>query len=530
VPYGITPFNISPAANWNVDSRTLKWGPFTNEARILTYQVSGQSGTNFLDGTGSVDGFPVAVTGNTNVVMDLSLMPNPASPAITVQPLSQPAAVGVDLVLYTDAVGAPPPAFQWRKYGTNLAGATSQVLVRGNFQPTDAGDYDVVVFNTAGAVTSQVAVVTMMMAPVITSQPQSLMVQMGSVAVFSVAAMGVPAPSYQWMRNGAVLTAATADSLTLPNVQQTDAGSYSVVISNVVGSVISSNAVLTVNYVSTLQFSSPWMAGGLFHATLSGHGTNAISVFASTNLKDWVPVIVLPATNALLPFSDPDAGKFQQRFYRAFAAPMQTLADFESYTPGASVMFQPPSYSGSTKGFIDTNANVANFTYVTNSFPAGHAGSRVLKAAWGFKSDVSNPWLRLTATGAANLPNPTIGFNQELRFDLYTDRDIYVALGLRETNTDAPIGGDGSNSGPIEWVGGTTDNSTIPPRGRLVTAGHWTTLEFFIPYEPVSAFTGNGILESTTGKGVLEHLTLVPASGTGAYNLYLDNFQVLDLH
>ncbi len=33
VPYGITPFNISPVATWSVDSRTLKWGPFTNEAR-----------------------------------------------------------------------------------------------------------------------------------------------------------------------------------------------------------------------------------------------------------------------------------------------------------------------------------------------------------------------------------------------------------------------------------------------------------------------------------------------------------------
>jgi hypothetical protein len=78
-------------------------------------------------------------------------------------------------------------------------------------------------------------------------------------------------------------------------------------------------------------------------------------------------------------------------------------------------------------------------------------------------------------------------------------------------------------------LGGTTDNTTSPPKGRLVHAGQWTTLNFFLPYEPVRSFTGNGVLESSTGKGVLEHLALVPAAGTGTYNLFLDNFRLIDL-
>ena len=60
-------------------------------------------------------------------------------------------------------------------------------------------------------------------------------------------------------------------------------------------------------------------------------------------------------------------------------------------------------------------------------------------------------------------------------------------------------------------------------------AGQWTTLGFFIPYEPVQAFTGSGLLETSTGKGVLEHLEFVPAAGLGTYNIYLDNFRVTDL-
>jgi hypothetical protein len=62
-----------------------------------------------------------------------------------------------------------------------------------------------------------------------------------------------------------------------------------------------------------------------------------------------------------------------------------------------------------------------------------------------------------------------------------------------------------------------------------VIAGQWTTLSFFLPYEPVRGFTGNGVLETSTGKGVFEHLELVPAAWPGTYDIYLDNVQVIDL-
>ena len=170
-----------------------------------------------------------------------------------------------------------------------------------------------------------------------------------------------------------------------------------------------------------------------------------------------------------------------------------------------------------------------SFAYVTNSFPACPPGGRVLYAAWDFKTGTSNPWLRFTSNNATNLPNPTIGTNQVLQFDIYADRDLYVVIGFRETSTTAAIGADGGTSGTIEWIGGTTDNTTSPPKGRLVSAGQWTTLSFFIPYEPVRGFTGNGVLETSTGKGVLEHLAFVPASGAGTYSIYVDNLRVIAL-
>jgi len=84
-------------------------------------------------------------------------------------------------------------------------------------------------------------------APVIFTQPTNLAVQVGQSANFFVVGSGTPAVSYQWLFNGASINGATGSSLTLNSVQFSNAGNYSVVLSNSVSTLISSNAVLTVN-------------------------------------------------------------------------------------------------------------------------------------------------------------------------------------------------------------------------------------------------------------------------------------------
>ena len=83
-------------------------------------------------------------------------------------------------------------------------------------------------------------------APVITSQPGAVTVVAGGSATFSVAATGNPSPTYQWLRNGAAISGATAASYSMASVQTADAGSYTVVVSNAAGSVTSSAATLIV--------------------------------------------------------------------------------------------------------------------------------------------------------------------------------------------------------------------------------------------------------------------------------------------
>jgi len=83
-------------------------------------------------------------------------------------------------------------------------------------------------------------------APVITAQPQSASVTAGATVQFFVTATGQPAPTYQWMQNGAAISGATSSTLTLSSVQVLNSGQYTVVVTNASGSVTSNAATLTV--------------------------------------------------------------------------------------------------------------------------------------------------------------------------------------------------------------------------------------------------------------------------------------------
>ena len=112
-------------------------------------------------------------------------------------------------------------------------------------QAANAGTYTVVVTNAAGSATSGNAVLTVYVPPAITTQPVGQTLAAGSSVTFSVTATGNPAPTYQWRRNGVNISGATASSYTKSNIQSADVGLYSVVVSNLAGTVASSEASLS---------------------------------------------------------------------------------------------------------------------------------------------------------------------------------------------------------------------------------------------------------------------------------------------
>ena len=175
-------------------------------------------------------------------------------PVITSQPTNETVNVGGIAAFSVTATGTPPLAYQWNFNGTNLVGATGSVLTLTNVQPTNAGIYCVTVTNLYGSVTSSNAVLTVViLPPTITQNPASRTNVAGTTATFSVAAAGSAPLAYQWLENGASLnnggnvSGATTATLTLTNVQDTNAGSYSVVVTNTAGSVTSAPALLVIH-------------------------------------------------------------------------------------------------------------------------------------------------------------------------------------------------------------------------------------------------------------------------------------------
>ena len=106
----------------------------------------------------------------------------------------------------------------------------------------------------------------------ITVQPSSQSVLPGSNAVFQVTAGGTTPLSYQWRFNGTNLTGATSPALTVTNAQVAQAGTYTVRVTNVLGSALSSNAVLTVL--------DPWIIGQPQNQAVVVGGLAAFSVSA----------------------------------------------------------------------------------------------------------------------------------------------------------------------------------------------------------------------------------------------------------
>ena len=90
--------------------------------------------------------------------------------------------------------------------------------------------------------------------PLITAEPQSMALFEGRRAALSVTAAGSTPLSYQWYKNGGLVSGATTTSLLYYPVSTNNAGTYTVVITNRYGSVTSTPpAVLTVTPVTGIS-------------------------------------------------------------------------------------------------------------------------------------------------------------------------------------------------------------------------------------------------------------------------------------
>ena len=112
--------------------------------------------------------------------------------------------------------------------------------------PSDAGDYVVVVSNSAGQEESDVITVAMAQPASIVTQPEGGSASHGETVTLNVVAAGTEPISYQWYHGDELVEGATESTLLLADLQEEDSGTYHVVVSNRAGTETSDTVTLTV--------------------------------------------------------------------------------------------------------------------------------------------------------------------------------------------------------------------------------------------------------------------------------------------
>lgn len=164
-------------------------------------------------------------------------------PTIVTQPRGQTVLPGSTATLTVGANSTAPLSYQWRCNGENLAGATAATLTLANAQPSQSGEYEVVVSTASRAVDSTVAVVRVGTPPTLLQPPAADEAWPGETAAFSVIAWSGTPLHYQWRRDGVPVPGAFRASFELPDVDAAMEGAYDVVVWDEAGFTNTSSAV-----------------------------------------------------------------------------------------------------------------------------------------------------------------------------------------------------------------------------------------------------------------------------------------------
>jgi hypothetical protein len=159
------------------------------------------------------------------------------------------------------ASGKGTLSYQWFFDGMEIPGATRNTYTVTNAQPTNAGTYEVTISNGSQSVDSDPATLTVTDAPIILGGPTNIVAATNSTTNFSITVTGRLPMAYQWLFNGtnAPNGAGALDTNTvsgsgpytisyfITNVQPSNAGTYSIRVTNIEGSATSSNATLSLS-------------------------------------------------------------------------------------------------------------------------------------------------------------------------------------------------------------------------------------------------------------------------------------------
>ncbi len=172
-------------------------------------------------------------------------------PAIIVPPVNTATTLGYPATFMVAASGSGTLSYQWSDRSGPISGATNPTYTTPATTAADNGDiFTVTITSNFGTVTSNPVTLTVAADAnvAITTQPSSQALVVGQSATLTVGATGSPALTYQWYQVGSgAIPGATQASYTTPVFTATGTQSYYVVVTNPLGQMQSSTAVITIN-------------------------------------------------------------------------------------------------------------------------------------------------------------------------------------------------------------------------------------------------------------------------------------------
>jgi choice-of-anchor B domain-containing protein len=345
------------------------------------------------------------------------------------------------------------PKYQWQFNGAPLANATNATLTLNNVQTNHAGNYVVRATNNSGAVTSAVAVLSVVVpntTPIISSQPPNLAVYPDNPAMFTVGVVGAAPFGFQWRFNGTPIPGATNQSFTRDPALPEHVGYYSVVVSNAFGTAVSSKALLTL-------LDSPYLSG----VTAVAGARSALISWNTTLPAD--SQVEYEATTTSIPSPNSPGAAAQGNFGSASYIDMRNTTNhlilLTGLAPGTRYSFQTLATAGTNTYVSGVYQFTTAGTNIVDNPHATFAGTWTIGTASVDKYATNYAF----ATSSAGAPTATATFSPNLTTPGQYDVAVWY-----------PQGGNRANNAPytINFNGG----SLAVPVNQQSGGGAWQTI------------------------------------------------------